>query len=117
MNPRIVKQTTVKGSFGFPVGIHFLQRESCSFARTVLVSTVLLDDAYLEDTLKICSPEHGYETMVFLDGCTFFSVFTEKYKNRRQALYGHRRVVKKLLLNKLPLAIPLAHYRSFEEVA
>lgn len=115
MNPRVVATTKVTGLFGLPMGIRFLQREIMDSPKSVLVSTVCLDGGNLEDPLGICEPENGYETMVFLDGCTFFSLFTAKYANRDDAAGGHRSVVERLLAKELPLAIPLGYYSARDQ--
>lgn len=113
MSERIIKQTEVRGCFGLPIGISFLQRGPMEFPKSVTVSTVCLAGAHLEDPLRICSPETGYESMVFLDGCTFFSVFSRSYKTRGKAVAGHRSIVRRLRSGKLPLAISL-NYTTWE---
>lgn len=115
INPRLVAQTKVTGLFGLPMGIRFLQRDIADSPKSVLVSTVLLEDAHLEDPLRMCEPEHGYQTMVFLDGCTFFSVFTEKYEGREEAARGHGSIVERLLTGELPLAIPIGYYNAWDQ--
>lgn len=97
------------------MGIRFLDREIGKHAKKVVVSTVLLEGAHLRDQLSICSPEHGYETMVFLDGCTFFSLFTAKYKTRTEASRGHASTVRKLRSGKLPLAITIGCYFAWKD--
>lgn len=111
---RIVKRTTVKGVFGLPIGIKFLNREVGDMPKSIEVSTVDLEGGHLEDPMGLCAPEHGFETMVFLDGCTFFSIFTATYATRRQARDGHKATVRKILNNKLPLAISIGYYRAWE---
>lgn len=113
-HPRIVKVTEVSGTFGLPIGITFMDRPTFPMPHKVIVSTVLLDGAHNEDPLKICSLETGYETMVFLDGCTFFSLYTAKYNTRREALRGHGATVRGILKQKVPLAVPLGHYYAWE---
>lgn len=116
MNDRIVKRSFIRGFFMLPMGLNLYRREAGSGSEFIEVSTVCLENGHLEDPLGICEPEHGYETMVFLDGCSFFSLYTAKYKTRRQALAGHRSAIKQLLAEKLPLAIELNHYCAHEEV-
>lgn len=81
----------------------------------VEVSTVCLKGAHLRDPIGVLSPEYGYETMVFLDGCTFFSLYTAKYKTQQQAARGHNAVVRKLHSHTLPLAIQITYYRTFTD--
>ena len=109
---RIINRTTVKGIFGLPIGIKFLSHEFGDYPKSVEVSTVCLEGAHLEDPLAICEPQHGYETMVFLEGCTFFSIFTAKYATHEEAANGHDAIVEKLTAGKLSLAIPLGYYRA-----
>lgn len=112
---RVVSSTTVKGAFALPLGIRFLGHEVCDHPKSVDVSTVCLEGGQLEDPLGILAPEHGYETMVFLEGCSFFSLFTAKYETREQAADGHKEVVAKLLSRELPLSIPLPYYSVWED--
>lgn len=111
---RVVRKTIVEGVFGLPIGIKFLSREVGDHPRTVTVSTVCLDGGHLEDPLGICDAETGFETMVFLEGCTFFSLFTAKYRTRREAVLGHKAALKKLIAGTLPLAIPIGKYFAHE---
>jgi hypothetical protein len=113
MKDRVVEQSVVKGCFGFPMGIRFLDREIGDYPEKVVVSTVDLEGAHSEDPLGICSPEHGFETAIFLDGCTLVSLFRKGYKTRREAVLGHKSVVRKLLSSKLPLAIEI-RYNAWE---
>jgi hypothetical protein len=53
--------------------------------------------------------------MIFLDGCTFFSVFTAKYKTLQAAINGHRAIVHKILKGTLPLVIQL-YYSAWQEI-
>jgi hypothetical protein len=96
------------------MGIRFLSREVGDYPTWAEISTVCLEGGHLEDPLGWCEPEHGYETMVFLDGCWFFSVFTQKYKTRKQAAMGHDSIIGRLLSGTLPLAIPLGYYSARE---
>ncbi len=114
-NPRVVAETKVIGVFALPMGIRFLRREIMDSPKSVLVSTVCLEEGHLEDPLGICEPVHGYETMVFLDGCTLFSLFTEKYLNREDAARGHRSIVERLMTKELPLAIPICSYNAWDQ--
>lgn len=111
---RFRRESTVSGYFGLPVGIQFLSRDHGRFPDKVVISTVQLDGAFKEDPLKLCSPETGYETMVFLDGCTFFSIYTAKYATEVDANLGHDSVIERLMDGTLPLAIPVRHYHAFE---
>jgi len=114
-HPRVIEKTWVRGVFTVPIGIRLLSHEPGHQAKRILVSTVCLEGGHLEDPLRICSPEHGYETMVFLDGCSLFSVFTRKYETRAKAKRGHREVVEKLLAKEIPLSIPLGWYSAWDE--
>lgn len=108
---RVIGHTTVCGTFGLPLGIQFLRHEQ-QLCSSVEISTVCLDGAYLSDPLGICDAETGYETMVFLEGCTFFSLFTQSYLDRDAASAGHADVLRRILAGTLPLAIPLTHYHA-----
>jgi hypothetical protein len=110
----IIKKTIVSGCFGLPLGIKFFDRKGIPAPKSVTVSTVCLNGVHMQDPLHICSPETGYETMVFLEDCTFFSLFTVKYDTRRKAVQGHKSTVRKLLARKLPLAIHLEHYYAWD---
>ena len=110
MNPRIIAKSKLEGFFGLPIGLRFLQREAGELPKWIEVSTVCLEGGHLEDPLGICEPEHGYETMVFLEDCSFFSVFTAHYETREQAEEGHRSAIEKLIDGELPLAIQLKYY-------
>lgn len=109
MHPRQVARTTLEGFFPIPIGIRFLDREVgiSGWPKTVVVSTVQVDGGHLEDPLNICDPETGYETMTFLDGCSFFSVHTAKYETREAAAVGHIDIVRRLEAGTLPLSIPV----------
>lgn len=109
---RIVERTKVAGVFAIPLGIAFLNHERGDYPKWVEVSTVCLEGGHLEDPLHMCEPEHGYETMVFLEGCSFFSLFTAKYETRDEAADGHQSTVRRLLSGDLPLAIPLRYYNA-----
>lgn len=113
MNPRTVAVTEITGGFSFPIGIKFL--DSIDHRRKVVVSTVCLDGGHLEDPLGWCSPETGFETMVFIDGCTFFSAYTAKYAARAEAKAGHRDIVKKIYSGELTLSIPMRYWTFDEE--
>jgi hypothetical protein len=115
MNPtRDIGYTTIKGAFSLPIGVNFLQRESGALPKFVTISTVCLENGHLEDPLGICEPEHGYETMVFLEDCTFFALHTAKYKTRKAAKAGHETIVQKILSGELPLAIQIGHYHTWD---
>lgn len=111
-NPRIVASDSISGAFALPMGLSlFKKHERVS---GVCVSTVCLEDGHLEGPPGWCAPEHGYETMVFLDGCSLFSVFTAKYETREEAELGHRSVITRLLAGDLPLAIALPVYFAWD---
>lgn len=111
MDDRVVEQTTLRGFVMFPIGLRFLSREPGADAvPSVLVSTVQLDDAHKEDPLGMVEPETGFETMVFPDGCRFFSLHTVHYKTRRSARQGHAKIVAALLDGSLPLTVRLGYY-------
>jgi len=117
MNARQVRLSEVSGTFGLPIGISALNRSwEDGWAKKVTVSTVCLEGAHAEDPLHICEPEHGYETMVFLEGIESFAVFTAHYRTRQEAVRGHASALRKLLTHNLPLAIPLTHYSAYEVV-
>lgn len=105
---RVIKTSVVTGKFAFPIGIKML--DTIEPRGTVTVSTVCLEEAHFEDPLDIVSVEHGYETMVFIDGCTLFSVFTESYQTKKEAEAGHDITVKRLYERTLPLAISLYYF-------
>lgn len=89
---RIVQRDIITGLFVLPLGISFLSRRAEDDpVRKIEVSTVLLDNGHLEDPLGILEPETGYETLIFLGGCCFFSVYTEKYKTYEEAKAGHQK--------------------------
>lgn len=116
-NPRQVKFSTIKGFFPIPMGLSLFRRELGDYPRVVKVSTVCLEGGHLEAPIRgMLDAEHGYETMVFFEGCSFFGVYQQHYEIRTEALRGHKAVVRKLLTGKLPLAIPLVHYVAHEEV-
>ena len=110
MGDRRIGEAKVVGCFGLPIGAEFLEKHQLQY---VMVSTVCLEGMHLEDPLGICSEEHGYETMVFLEGSTLLSVFTEKYQTRGAAFRGHKSVVSRLMRGDLPLSIPI-NYTAWE---
>lgn len=116
MDSRTIATSTISGVFSYPLGITFMHREGVDYPRTVVVSTVCLEGAHLEDPLQIVQAESGFETLVFLDGITFFSVFTATYATRDEAQAGHACVVERLLKGELPLAIAL-RYHAHEDVS
>lgn len=101
-NPRVVRQSKVRGFFLPPIGVTVCGVPSGEAIGMLDVSTVCLENGHLEDPLRICEPEHGYETAVFMDGCSLFTLFTAHYDNRRQAIAGHRSVVRKIIAGKTP---------------
>lgn len=108
MNDRIVAQTTIAGVFSFPIGFSFFGRKAGDYPKTVLISTVCLDGAHLEDPLAISEAETGYETMVFLAGyATGGSIYTKHYKTLDEASAGHNHIVEEIQAGKLTLAIPI----------
>lgn len=115
-HPRQVAHTEVKGWFMLPMGVHIFQRPPDQHPEKVVVSTVCLDGGHLEDPLHWLEPEHGFETMVFLDGSSMLPVYVEHYETRAQAVRGHKSVLKRLRDKTLPLAFKLAHYYCNEDV-
>lgn len=106
-HPRCVNADELNGCISFPIGLAFL--DSITPRKKLVVSTVALDGVHLEDPLGWCEPETGFETMVFVDGCTFFSVFTQRYKNREDAAAGHADILARLTAGTLQLAAPVRY--------
>lgn len=115
-NPRIVATTKLAGMFPIPLGLRFLSREVGEWPKSVTVSTVNLEDGHLEDPTGSLDPEHGFETMVFLDGCSFFSVLTRSYKTRGEAEAGHAETVVQILAGEAKLSVQLPNYIAHEAV-
>jgi hypothetical protein len=109
-HPRIVASNKVKGGFFLPLGLRLFDRPRAEPNPEVLVSTVLLDGAHLEDSLGIVDAETGYETMVFIEGCSFFSLYTQHYETRADAEAGHHSVLTRLRDKTLPLTIVMDNY-------
>lgn len=95
-----------------PMGVDVCDVAKGDSAKTVLVSTIRMDGAHLEDPLGICGPEYGYETMVFLNGSSLLSVYAQQYKTRQEAQRGHEAAVEQLMARVLPLSLPI-HYCCF----
>jgi hypothetical protein len=114
-NPRVVKESIIRGTFFIPMGLRLFQREE--HPRAIEVSTVCLEGGHLEAPIPgMLDAEHGYETMVFFAGCSFFGLFDQHYDTREEALRGHDAIVQKLLARELPLAIRIQHYVASDEV-
>jgi hypothetical protein len=115
MDERIVKVTTIKGIFSYPMGFNFYGRKIGDHPKNVLVSTVQLDGGHLEDALGICEAESGFETAVFLAGYTSTSIYSRHYHSKRAAKVGHDSVVESILSGKLTLAIPV-QYSAWDQL-
>lgn len=111
-NERIIKQTTIKGIFVFPIGWFYSEKRS---VKDILVSTVRLDGGHLEDPLGICETETGFETMVFLEGSAVGgTIYVRQYKTLAKAKKGHDAIVAGIMDGSLPLAVPL-NYSAWEQ--
>lgn len=116
-NPRLVRFSKVRGVFTVPMGLNLFGRDPGHLIKAVEVSTVCLEGGHKEAPVAgMLDPEHGFETMVFFEECSFFGVYQEHYETRAQAVRGHKAVVKKLLSGKLPLTIKLGYYNAWEEI-
>lgn len=107
---RQIAHDRVAGGFMLPPGLRLFDHPPHEPEPAVLVSTVMLDGGHLEDPLGIVEPETGFETMVFIEGCRFFSLYTEHYKTRAAAKRGHSRVLERLRAKTLPLSISVPNY-------
>lgn len=116
-NPRVLKVSTIRGMFPIPIGLQLFRREPGDHPRIVEVSTVCLEGGHLESPIRgMLDAEHGYETMVFFQGCSLFGIYQQHYDTRVEALRGHKTAVRKLLAGNLPLSIQLSHYVVHEEI-
>lgn len=90
-HPRLVASDIVSGRFRLPLGLRLFQREA-------------------QDPLGIVDPETGYETMVFFEGCSFFSLHTRHYETLDEAKEGHKHVMSAIRAKTLPMAIVIDNY-------